>query len=109
MRRFRAQDSSRPDESTIVVVDDAGIDVDGHLILFRITGSHFLWRMVRRIVGVLAKVGTGEITPEDFRLLLEGEPSRKFDVAAWTAPAAGLFLEKVEYAAKNKARLKGRA
>jgi tRNA U38,U39,U40 pseudouridine synthase TruA len=57
--------------------------------------------MVRRIVGVLAKIGTGEITPEDFRFLLEGNPSRKFDVAAWTAPAAGLFLEKVEYSKRH--------
>ena len=106
---FRAHDPARPDESTIVVVDDAGIEADGDIVIFHITASHFLWRMVRRIVGVLAKVGTGEITPKDFRLLLEGKPNPKFDVAAWTAPAAGLFLEKVEYAAKNKARPKGRA
>jgi len=106
---FRAHDPARPDESTIVVVEDAGIEADGDLIIFHITASHFLWRMVRRIVGMLAKVGTGEITPEDFRLLLEGKPNPKIDVAAWTAPAAGLFLERVEYAAKNKARPKGRA
>jgi tRNA pseudouridine38-40 synthase len=94
---FRAQDQSRPDESTIVVVDDAGIDVDGHLILFRITGSHFLWRMVRRIVGVLVKIGKGEITPADFVRLLEGKADPSLDVAAWTAPASGLFLESVTY------------
>jgi tRNA pseudouridine38-40 synthase len=106
---FRAHDPARPDESTIVVVNDAGIELDGDLVIFHITASHFLWRMVRRVVGMLAKVGTGEITPEDFHLLLEGNPSEKFDVAAWTAPAAGLFLEKVEYSPKNKARPKGRA
>jgi tRNA pseudouridine38-40 synthase len=94
---FRAQDSSRPDESTIVVVDDAGIDVDGHLILFRITGSHFLWRMVRRIVGVLVKIGKGEMTFADFDTLLEGKADLKLDVAGWTAPASGLFLDKVTY------------
>jgi tRNA pseudouridine38-40 synthase len=106
---FRAHDPARPDESTIVVVEEAGIDADGDLILFRITASHFLWRMVRRVVGVLAKVGAGEITPEDFQLLLEGKAGERFDVAAWTAPAAGLFLENVEYRAKNKARPEGRA
>ena len=63
---FRAMDPSRPDESTIVVVEDAAIEEDGHLILFRITGSHFLWRMVRRIVGVLVKIGKGEISMEEF-------------------------------------------
>ncbi|HYL35019.1 MAG TPA: tRNA pseudouridine(38-40) synthase TruA [Bryobacteraceae bacterium] len=93
---FRALDPSRPDESTIVVVSDAGVELEGDLILFRITASHFLWRMVRRIVGVLVRLGKGELTREQFGRLLEGQdPS--LDVAAWTAPASGLFLERVEY------------
>ena len=94
---FRAQDPSRPDESTIVVVEDAAIEEDGHLILFRITGSHFLWRMVRRIVGVLVKVGKGEITIDDFEQLLDGRSDPRLDVAAWTAPASGLFLAEADY------------
>lgn len=94
---FRALDAARPDESTIVAVDDANIDVDGHLILFRITASHFLWRMVRRVVGMLVKIGKGEIGLDDFARLLDGKPDPKLDVAGWTAPAAGLFLEKVSY------------
>lgn len=94
---FRAADPSRPDESTIVVVDDAGIDIEGDLILFHITASHFLWRMVRRIVGVLVRLGKGEIAIEDFARLLEGLADPRLDVAAWTAPASGLFLERVEY------------
>lgn len=106
---FRAHDPARPDESTIVVVEDAGIEAEGDLIVFHITASHFLWRMVRRIVGVLVKIGTGEITSEDFRALLEGKPNSKLDVAAWTAPASGLFLEKIEYVSKKKARPGGRA
>jgi tRNA pseudouridine38-40 synthase len=96
---FRAMDPARPDESTIVVVDDAAIEEDGHLILFRITGSHFLWRMVRRIVGVLVKIGKGEISLDEFSQLLDGKADPRLDVAAWTAPASGLFLEKVEYPA----------
>jgi tRNA pseudouridine38-40 synthase len=98
---FRALDPARPDESTIVVVDDAAIEEDGHLILFRITGSHFLWRMVRRIVGVLVKLGKGEITIDEFGCLLEGQADSRLDVAAWTAPASGLFLEKVDYPPKR--------
>jgi tRNA pseudouridine38-40 synthase len=94
---FRALDPSRPDESTIVVVEDAGIDIEGDLILFRITASHFLWRMVRRIVGVLVRLGKGELTLEQFGRLLEGKTDPSLDVAAWTAPASGLFLEHVEY------------
>lgn len=94
---FRALDTSRPDESTVVVIDDASIEEDGHLIVFRIRGSHFLWRMVRRIVGVLVKIGKGEVTMEQFGDLLDGRADPRLDVAAWTAPASGLFLEKIEY------------
>ena len=94
---FRAEDKSRPDESPVVVVEDAGIDIEGDLILFRITASHFVWRMVRRVVGALVKLGLGEITAADFSRLLVGRKDPKRDVAAWTAPASGLFLERVIY------------
>ncbi len=94
---FRAPDPSRPDESTAVVVEDAGIAVEGDLILFHITASHFLWRMVRRIVGVLVRLGQGQISIDDFNALLKGRADPRLDVAAWTAPASGLFLERVEY------------
>jgi tRNA pseudouridine38-40 synthase len=94
---FRAADPARPDESTIVVVESAEIDVDGDMVVFRIEASHFLWRMIRRVVGVLVKLGKGEITLEEFAQLLEGRPKTSLDVAAWTAPASGLLLESVRY------------
>jgi tRNA pseudouridine38-40 synthase len=101
---FRALDPSKPDASTVVVVQAAGIEEEGHLILFRISASHYLWRMVRRIVGVLVKVGSGELKPEDLLRALEGKAGRKMDIAAWTAPASGLFLESVEYPARKATR-----
>jgi tRNA pseudouridine38-40 synthase len=94
---FRAADPSRPDESTIVVVDSAEVGVDEHLIVFRIEASHFLWKMVRRLAGTLVKIGLGEVTVDEFRALLDGRRNPKLDIAAWTAPASGLFLESVRY------------
>jgi tRNA pseudouridine38-40 synthase len=94
---FRAPDASRPDESTIVVVDQAEVEVQDHLILFRIEASHFLWRMVRRVVGVLVKLGAGQIKLDEFEQLLSGRCDPRLDVAAWTAPSSGLFLEEVRY------------
>jgi tRNA pseudouridine38-40 synthase len=94
---FRASDPARPDESTTVVVESSEIDTDDELILFRIQASHFLWRMVRRLVGVLVKLGKGEIAMDDFEQLLAGRCRPSLDVAAWTAPASGLFLESVQY------------
>jgi tRNA pseudouridine38-40 synthase len=99
---FRAQDASRPDESTIVVVENVQIETEEDIIQIRIEASHFLWRMVRRIVGVLVKVGAGEVSEKDFIGLLQGKCSARLDVAAWTAPASGLFLEEVRYGAPPK-------
>lgn len=95
---FRAPDPSRRSESPVVVVESAEVAQEGHLIVFRIEASHFLWRMVRRLTGALVKIGLGEVTVEEFRGLLSGKPDPKLDVAAWTAPASGLFLESVRYA-----------
>src|SRR5262245_59002291 len=94
---FRAADLSRPDESTIVEVERAEIEMEEDMIQIRIEASHFLWRMVRRVIGVLVKVGKGEVTMEEFLQLIEGNCAPKLDVAAWTAPASGLFLEEVRY------------
>lgn len=96
---FAQKDPSRPNESTTVVVNDAEVTVDEHLVVVHIEASHFLWKMVRRVVGVLARLGKGEITETEFLALLSGKnpAPRKIDIAAWTAPASGLFLDKVRY------------
>jgi tRNA pseudouridine38-40 synthase len=94
---FRAADTARPDESTIVEVENAAVEAEEDIIRIRIEASHFLWRMVRRIIGVLAKVGKGEVTVEEFQRLVDGKADPQLDVAAWTAPASGLFLEEVRY------------
>ena len=75
-------------------VDRLEIAEDGDLVLIRIVGSHFLWRMVRRIVGVLAAVGRGELTPAQAARLPRGASDLP---ATLTAPASGLFLEAVYY------------
>ena len=94
---FRAADPSRPDESTVVEVEKVSIETEEDIIQVRIEASHFLWRMVRRIIGALVKVGKGELTVEEFQLLIDAKCHPKLDVAAWTAPASGLFLEEIRY------------
>jgi tRNA pseudouridine38-40 synthase len=64
------------------------------LLLVRVTGSHFIWKMVRRIVGVLAEAGRGGLSATEVGQLLASEsdlPPRL------TAPSSGLFLERVFY------------
>jgi tRNA pseudouridine38-40 synthase len=94
---FRAQDPSRREESSIVTVGKTQIETEEDLITFRIEASHFLWRMVRRLTGGLVKIGKGELRDQDFQALLAGRCDPNFDVAAWTAPASGLFLEQIRY------------
>ena len=92
---FRAFSDDDPTEkSTEVLVDAFDIYEDEDLIVFHIEGSHFIWKMVRRMVGVLVEVGRGAIGPSDVRTLFAGGGDQ---VARLTAPASGLFLERVYY------------
>ncbi|KAB2952419.1 MAG: tRNA pseudouridine(38-40) synthase TruA, partial [Thermoanaerobaculia bacterium] len=43
--------------STLVVVERAEVAESGDLVLVRIAASHFLWKMVRRLVGALVAAG----------------------------------------------------
>jgi tRNA pseudouridine38-40 synthase len=85
--------------STLVVVEGLEVKTDGALILVRFTASHFLWKMVRRVVGTLVQVGAGDLDRAGFERLLTGQAPRsgKGLPAEWTAPPSGLFLERVLY------------
>lgn len=85
---------SESQRSTLVRVESAEVFARGGLVLFRVGASHFLWKMVRRLVGALVEVGRGNLSDEGVRALLE---SYSNGPAAWTAPPSGLFLERVLY------------
>ena len=81
-------------ESTLVVVESSEIEETPEELRFRITASHFLWKMVRRLAGTLVEVGRGNLDAAAVsRLLAE----RSNQPAKWTAPPSGLFLERVRY------------
>jgi tRNA pseudouridine38-40 synthase len=87
-------DDDPGEKSTDVLVGSITIAEAEDLVLVRVVGSHFLWKMVRRLVGVIVEVGRGGLEPEAVRALLGG-PSHL--PARLTAPASGLFLEQVAY------------
>jgi len=98
MKNFDTFTADDPDEkSTRVLVDGIEIAEAGALILIRVQGSHFLWKMVRRMVGVLAAIGRGELKESDAARLLNEPPGATATPASLAAPAAGLFLEAVLY------------
>jgi tRNA pseudouridine38-40 synthase len=86
--------------STVVVVESVEVATAGALILVRFTASHFLWKMVRRVVGTLVQVGAGELGRGGLEALIAGQVPKtgKGLPAEWTAPPSGLFLERVRYA-----------
>jgi tRNA pseudouridine38-40 synthase len=91
-------DKDELEKSTKVLIEDMQLKEEGDLILIRITGSHFLWKMVRRMVGVLVEVGRGNLAEKDIKYFLEHESPTP---AKFTAPPSGLFLESVTYENKQ--------
>jgi tRNA pseudouridine38-40 synthase len=96
LQDFRAFTADDPEEkSTRALLERLEIAEDGPLILFRVEGSHFLWKMVRRLIGVMVEVGRGRLAEKDVaRFLREGSEVP----ATLTAPPSGLFLDRVFYA-----------
>jgi len=93
MHDFRTFSDDDPDhKSTQVLVESFDVHEDGDLLVVHIEASHFLWKMVRRLVGVLVEVGRGAQSLDDAVALL-AKPSPL--PARVTAPASGLFLERV--------------
>jgi tRNA pseudouridine38-40 synthase len=100
MHDFQAFTDADPDEtSTAVQVERVQVEDAGDLLLVRVEGSHFIWKMVRRMIGVLVEVGRGRLTPARVTALLQS-PSKLS--ARITAPASGLFLERVFYAGDRR-------
>jgi tRNA pseudouridine38-40 synthase len=81
-------------KSTKCLVEDIIIEDTKEKIFIRIKASHFLWKMVRRIVGVLAEAGRGSFTNSDIERFLN---TKSDEPAKFTAPPSGLFLEKIYY------------
>lgn len=81
-------------ETTVRTMRRASIAHDKTLLTFHFTSDGFLYRMVRNLVGGLAKVGQGKMTVDDFGRVLR---ARSRSEAPATAPACGLYLMSVKY------------
>jgi tRNA pseudouridine38-40 synthase len=80
--------------SSRVKVEGVQVEEAGDLVLVRVLASHFLWKMVRRMVGVMVEVGRGGLSVRDAEDFLR---TRSAVPAQLTAPPSGLFLERVFY------------
>jgi tRNA pseudouridine38-40 synthase len=100
-RDFKSLAASRnyEAESTVRTLTRCEIRRNGPLLTFIIEGDGFLYKMCRGIVGTLVQVGQGKIAAGEIRGILAGKDRR---LAGMTAPAQGLVLWKVSYAARRR-------
>ncbi len=87
-----------PGESPRVHLTRCTLTREGSLILLRATGSHFLRKQMRRMVGASVAVGLGaEILDTLCQDLTGPRPDSHLRWSDKAAPSAGLFLEHVAY------------
>ena len=81
-------------EDTVRTVDYLNVERNGDIIEVRIHADGFLYNIVRIIVGTLTEVGFGRISPENVKDIIN---SKNRANAGMTAPADGLYLNRVDY------------
>lgn len=95
LKNFKSfTDDEQEQVSTKVQIMHSSVFDFGELIVFHVIGSHFLWKQVRRMTGVLAEAGRGKLGPSDVVSFFR---NRSDIPAKLTSPPSGLFLEKVYY------------
>ena len=70
------------------------IEAGDNRIWIELTGSGFLYNMVRIIAGTMLEVGYGKIKPEEIPEIIKSGDRKR---AGKTLPPTGLFLVKVNY------------
>ena len=91
-KAFRA--SGTGSKTSVRKIYKAEVYEQGERIYIELTGSGFLYNMVRIIAGTLVDVGNGKINVEDVpNIIIEGDRTK----AGKTLPPQGLFLLKVDY------------
>lgn len=82
-------------KETVRTIYDISVIKEEDLIRIRITGSGFLYNMVRIIAGTLLEVDMGVRKPEQIKEIIE---AKSREAAGPTAPARGLRLIGIAYA-----------
>ena len=91
-KAFKASGTSS--KSSVRTIYKAEVTKQGEKIYIELTGSGFLYNMVRIISGTLLEVGIGKIKPEEISEIIESKDRLK---AGKTLPPQGLFLVDVKY------------
>jgi tRNA pseudouridine38-40 synthase len=85
-------------ENAVRSVFGAKWEAKGTRLFFDIEANAFLYRMVRSIVGTLVLAGSGQVSPGEVQSFLQ---ARDRSLVKQVAPAHGLCLMRVDYAARE--------
>lgn len=91
-------------DTTVRTIYDVTVKKENDEIRIRVTGSGFLYNMVRIITGTLIQVGSGAIPPEQMREILE---KKDRSAAGPTAPACGLTMIGIEIEENGELKICG--
>ena len=81
-------------KDTVRTVTAASVVREGSTVVFRVSADGFLYNMVRIMTGTLVRIGEGKASANDVQKVIS---ARDRSAAGVTAPAEGLFLNKVVY------------
>ena len=81
-------------KSPIRTIDEISFSREGEEVIMRVSAKSFLHSQVRIIAGTIAKIGDGTCNPEKILNILK---AKNRSLAGPTAPADGLYLEKIDY------------
>ena len=81
-------------KSPVRTIDEVSFSRDGDEVIMRVSAKSFLHSQVRIIAGTIVKIGDGTWDPEKILTILKG---KNRNLAGPTAPADGLYLERVKY------------
>ena len=95
---FCAAGGKIPPEERVRTLTECAVTQTGDEVHLTVTGDGFLYHMVRIMAGTLWEIGEGRRSYEEITAILQSESREK---AGKTAPACGLYLERVFYDKKE--------
>ena len=95
---FCAAGGKIPPEERVRTLTECAVTQTGDEVHLTVTGDGFLYNMVRIIAGTLLEIGQGKRLPEEMTAILHSENREQ---SGKTAPACGLYLERVFYENKE--------
>jgi len=82
------------EKSTFRHMYEASVRREGDMVIVKLVANAFLPHQVRNTIGALLRIGQGKMTQDEFQGIIN---LREFGLAGPSAPACGLYLNKVYY------------